>query len=183
MILICFFDLDLGEKSLLFSFFSYNREELIYLTIVQKMETTLILLKPDTVERGLIGEVIARLEQKGLKINGLKMMALSDAIVTEHYSFLADKPFFPSIKSYMMRTPVVALAVSGKNAIATVRMLTGATNPQEALPGSIRGDLGLTIDGNIIHASDSAETAAVELQRFFGGKDIFEYSRGFDGIL
>jgi nucleoside-diphosphate kinase len=168
---------------LLFSFFIYNREELIYLTIVQKMETTLILLKPDTVERGLIGEVISRLEQKGLKINGLKMMALSDAIVTEHYSFLADKPFFPSIKSYMMRTPVVALAVSGKNAIATVRMLTGATNPQEALPGSIRGDLGLTIDGNIIHASDSVETAQVELQRFFGGKDIFEYSRGFDGIL
>jgi len=147
------------------------------------METTLILLKPDTVERGLIGQIITRLEQKGLKISGLKMMALSDELVTEHYDFLADKPFFPSIKSYMMRTPVVAIAASGANAIATVRMLTGATNPQEALPGSIRGDYGLTIDGNIIHASDSAETAEVELKRFFGGKDVFEYSRGFDGIL
>ena len=147
------------------------------------METTLILLKPDTVERGLIGQVISRLEQKGLKINGLKMMQLDEAIVTEHYSFLADKPFFPSIKSYMMRCPVVALAVSGQKAVATVRTLTGATNPADALPGSIRGDFGLTIDGNIIHASDSVETAAIELNRFFGGKDIFEYSRGFDGIL
>lgn len=147
------------------------------------METTLMLLKPDTVERGLIGQVIARLEQKGLKINGLKMMQLDDAIISEHYDFLADKPFFPSIKEYMMRTPVVAIAASGANAIATVRMLTGATNPQEALPGSIRGDFGLTIDGNIIHASDSAETAEIELARFFGGKDVFDYSRGFDGVL
>ncbi len=147
------------------------------------METTLILLKPDTVERGFIGNVIARLEQKGLKINGLKMMQLSDEIINEHYDFLADKPFFPSIKAYMTRTPVVAIAASGANAIATVRMLTGATNPQEALPGSIRGDLGLTIDGNIIHASDSAETAEIELKRFFGDSDIFEYSRGFDGVL
>ena len=147
------------------------------------METTLILLKPDAVERGLIGTVINRLEAKGLKICGLKMMELSEEIINEHYDFLMDKPFFPSIKGYMSRTPVVALAVGGANAISTVRTLTGATNPQEALPGSIRGDLGLTIDGNIIHASDSAETAEVELKRFFGGSDIFEYSRGIDGIL
>ena len=147
------------------------------------METTLILLKPDTVERGLIGQVLTRLEQKGLKINGLKMMQMSEELVNEHYDFLADKPFFPKIMAYMTRTPIVAIAVSGANAIATVRMLTGATNPQEALPGSIRGDFGLTIDGNIIHASDSAETAEVELQRFFGGKDIYEYSRGFDDVL
>lgn len=147
------------------------------------METTLMLLKPDTVERGLIGQVIARLEQKGLKINGLKMMQLSEEIINEHYDFLMDKPFFPNIKAYMTRTPVVAIAASGENAISTVRTLTGATNPQEALPGSIRGDFGLTIDGNIIHASDSPETAEKELQRFFGGKDVFEYSRGFDGVL
>jgi nucleoside-diphosphate kinase len=147
------------------------------------METTLILLKPDTITRSLVGEVISRIEAKGLKISGLKMMQLSDEIINEHYDFLADKPFFPSIKSYMTRTPVVALAVSGANAIATVRTLTGATNPQEALPGSIRGDLGLTIDGNIIHASDSAETAAVELERFFKGQDIFEYSKISDEVL
>ncbi|MDA9128874.1 nucleoside-diphosphate kinase [Candidatus Gracilibacteria bacterium] len=147
------------------------------------METTLILLKPDAVERGLIGQVIARLEAKGLKICGLKMMELSEEIINEHYDFLMDKPFFPKIKEYMSRTPVVALAVSGDSAISTVRTLTGATNPQEALPGSIRGDLGLTIDGNIIHASDSSETAEVELKRFFGGENIFEYSRGVDEIL
>lgn len=147
------------------------------------METTLILLKPDSVERGFIGQVITRLEQKGLKISGLKMMQLDDAIINEHYDFLMDKPFFPNIKEYMTRTPVVAIAASGADAISTVRTLTGATNPQEALPGSIRGDFGLTIDGNIIHASDSPETAEIELKRFFGGKDVFEYSRGFDGVL
>jgi len=147
------------------------------------METTLILLKPDTVERCLIGEVISRLENKGLKISGLKMMQLDNTIIEEHYDFLMDKPFFPSIKSYMTRTPVVALAVSWNNAIATVRMLTWATNPQEALPGSIRGDLGLTIDGNIIHASDSKETADIELKRFFKWQDVFDYNRVIDEVL
>ena len=147
------------------------------------METTLILLKPDTVERSLIGEVISRIEYKGLKISGLKMMQLDDAIIEEHYDFLMDKPFFPNIKSYMTRTPVVALAVTWPNAIATVRILTWATNPQEALPGSIRGDLGLTIDWNIIHASDSAETAEKELNRFFKWENIFDYTRVIDEVL
>ena len=147
------------------------------------METTLILLKPDTVERGLIGTVVARLEAKGLRIAGLKMMQLDDAIINEHYDFLMDKPFFPGIKAYMSRTPVVAIAAAGTNAVATVRSLTGATNPQEALPGSIRGDLWLTIEGNIIHASDSVETAEKELARFFKGQDVFDYTRPCDGIL
>jgi len=111
------------------------------------------------------------------------MMQLNDAIIEEHYDFLMDKPFFPSIKKYMTRTPVVALAVTGVNAILTVRSLTGATNPQEALPGSIRGDFGLTIDGNIIHASDTPENAEIELNRFFGGKDIFDYKKLTDEVL
>lgn len=147
------------------------------------METTLILLKPDTVERGLIGEVISRLENKGLKISGLQMIQLDDAIIAEHYDFLADKPFFPGIQKYMKRTPVVAIAATGVNAIATVRNLTGATNPAEALPGSIRGDFGLTIDANIIHASDAPETAEVELKRFFKGEGIFEYNRVIDEVI
>lgn len=147
------------------------------------MQTTLILLKPDTVERSLIGQVISRLEAKGLKISGLKMMQLDDAIIAEHYDFLADKPFFPSIQTYMKRTPVVALAVTWANAISTVRTLTWATNPAEALPGSIRGDLGLTIDGNIIHASDSEENAKIELNRFFKWENIFEYSKVVDEVL
>lgn len=147
------------------------------------METTLVLLKPDTIQRGLIGQIVARFENKGLKIVGMKMMTLSDEIVNEHYDFLADKPFFPKIKSYMTSAPVVALAISGTNVIKTVRNLTGATNPTEALPGSIRGDFALTIDANIIHASDSEETAAVELKRFFKDSEITTYGKISDTIV
>lgn len=147
------------------------------------MQTTLILLKPDTIERGLIGEVISRIEAKGLKISGLKMMQLDEAIIEEHYDFLKDKPFFPGIKKYMTRTPVVAIAATWVNAILTVRMLTGATNPAEALPGSIRGDFGLTIDANIIHASDTLENAAIELKRFFKWQDVFNYTRVIDQVI
>lgn len=147
------------------------------------MQTTLILLKPDTVERALIGQVISRIENKGLTIAGMKMMQLSDAIIAEHYDFLADKPFFPNIQAYMKRTPVVAMAVKGKNAITTIRTLTWATNPAEALPGSIRWDFGLTIDGNIIHASDSPETAEKELKRFFADEGIYHYEKLIEEVL
>lgn len=147
------------------------------------MQTTLILLKPDTIERSLIGKVISRLEDKGLKIVGLKMMQLDDAIIAEHYDFLADKPFFPALKGYMQRTPVVAIAAKWIEAVKTVRNLTGATNPQEALPGSIRGDYALTIDANIIHASDSEETAEKELNRFFKNEGIFDYKKISDEVL
>lgn len=147
------------------------------------MQTTLILLKPDTVERGLIGQVIARIEAKWLKISGLKMMQLDDAIINEHYDFLMDKPFFPAMRKYMSRTPVVAIAATWKEAVKTVRNLTWATNPQEALPGSIRWDFALTIDANIIHASDTPENAEKELKRFFGWKDIFDYKRLIDEVL
>ena len=147
------------------------------------MQTTLILLKPDTIERSLVGQVIGRLEAKGLKIVGLKMMQLDDAIIAEHYDFLADKPFFPALKGYMQRTPVVAIAAKWVEAIKTVRNLTGATNPQEALPGSIRGDFALTIDANIIHASDTPETAEKELNRFFKGEGIFDYTKISDEVL
>ncbi|MFK7780049.1 MAG: nucleoside-diphosphate kinase [Candidatus Gracilibacteria bacterium] len=147
------------------------------------METTLILLKPDTIERSLIGQVVARLEAKGLKIVGLKMMQLDDNIINEHYDFLMDKPFFPMLKGYIQRTPVVAIAAKGVSAVKTVRNLTGATDPQEALPGSIRGDFALTIDANIIHASDTNENAKKELNRFFKGENIFDYAKITDEVL
>lgn len=147
------------------------------------METTLMLLKPDTIERGFIGQIISRLENKGLKIKGLKMMQLDDEIINEHYDFLMNKPFFPALKAYMKRTPIVAIASEWVNAVAIWRMLTWATNPQEALPGTIRWDFGLTIDWNIIHASDTHENALIELDRFFKGKDIFEYSKVLDVVL
>ena len=147
------------------------------------METTLILLKPDTIQRWLIGKIITRFEDKGLKIVWMKMMLLSNELVEEHYDFLADKPFFPSIKSYMTSSPVVAMAISWSDSVKTVRNLTWATNPSDALPGSIRGDFALTIDANIIHASDSRETANIELKRFFNEWEITSYEKISDKVV
>lgn len=147
------------------------------------METTLVLLKPDAVQRGLIGQIIARFENKGLKIVWMKMMQLSNDIVEEHYDFLLDKPFFPRIKEYMTSWPIVAIAISWKDVIKTVRNLTWATNPLEALPGSIRWDFALTIDANIIHASDSLNSAEVELKRFFSEWEILNYEKISDKIV
>ncbi len=147
------------------------------------MVTTLMLVKRETVERWGIGQIISRLENKWLKIKGLKMMQLDEKIINEHYDFLMSKPFFPILKSYMMRTPIVAIASEWVNAVAIWRMLTWATNPQEANPGTIRWDFGLTIDWNIIHASDTHENALIELNRFFAWKDIFEYSKVIDEVL
>lgn len=147
------------------------------------METTLVLLKPDTIQRWLIGQIISRFENKWLKIVWLKMMSLSEDIVNEHYDFLMDKPFFPKIKSYMTSSPVVALALAWTDVVKTVRNLTWATNPSDALPGSIRWDFALTIDANIIHASDSRETAAIEVKRFFKEDEITSYEKISDKIV
>jgi len=147
------------------------------------MQTTLILLKPDTIQRWLIGEIVARIERKWLKIVWLKMMQLNDDIINEHYDFLMSKPFFPKLKEYMQSAPVVALAVSWFEAVKTIRTLTWATNPAEALPGTIRWDFALTIDANIIHASDSPETAEKELNRFFKEGEICSYEKITDSIV
>lgn len=141
------------------------------------MQTTLVLLKPDCVQRNLMGEVISRFERKGLTILWMKMLQLDDALINEHYGFLADKPFFPAIVSYMKSSPIVAMAIRGANAVPTIRTMSGATNPVDALPGTIRGDFALSIDGNIMHASDSEETANEELKRFFKDEEIFDYQR------
>ncbi len=136
------------------------------------LETTLVLLKPDTVKRHLIWEVISRIERKNLKIIWMKMIKLDEKIIDEHYAHLLDKPFFPRIKSYMTSWEVVAIAIAWENSVKTVRNLTWATNPLEALPGSIRGDFALIVDENIIHASDSIENAEIELKRFFNKWEI-----------
>lgn len=142
------------------------------------VQKTLILLKPDAVQKSLIGKILSRFEEKGLKVVWLKMMNLDDKLITEHYGFLSDKPFFPRIVSYMTAGPIVALSLEWEDAVATVRQLVGATNPMEATPGSIRADYAKNIDNNIIHASDSPETAAVELNRFFNvATEIFDYKR------
>src|ERR1041384_828811 len=142
------------------------------------MERTLILIKPDAIQRGLIGRIITRFEEKGLKIAGVKFLNLTDELLNEHYSHLADKPFFGGTKRFMQQTPVVALCLEGLDAVETVRMLCGVTKARAAAPGTIRGDFGMSIQANLVHASDSLETAGKEVARFFSDSELFEYDSG-----
>ena len=139
------------------------------------MERTLILIKPDAMARGLAGVVLGRFEQKGLKIAGMKMIQLTDELLKEHYSHLADKPFFPTITEFMSRTPVIALCLEGLEAVEVCRKLCGVTNSRQADPGTIRGDLGMSMQANLVHASDSVETAKAEVARFFKPEELFDY--------
>ncbi len=138
-------------------------------------ETTLILFKPDAVAKNLTGKVLARFEDAGFRIRGIKMMQLNDALLREHYAHVADKPFFPDIVAFMSKTPVIALALEGENAISKVRDLLGPTNSQAAPKGTIRGDFGEDMMVNVCHASDSPEAAAAEIQRFFGDGEVFSF--------
>ena len=142
-----------------------------------KKETTLILVKPDALQRGLLGEIIHRFERKGLKLIGLKMVRLEDAVIEEHYSHHKDKPFFGSMKNFMKSTPIVAMAIAGINAISVTRVLAGPTKAYDAPAGTIRGDFSLSTQSNIVHVSDSKESAETELARFFKKEEIFEYER------
>lgn len=142
-------------------------------------QTTLILFKPDTVQNQLLGTVLKRYEDEGFKVRGLKMMTLSDEILADHYSHIADMPFFPSVRGFMQEAPVVALALEGEEVIDRVRDLLGVTDSKEAAPGTIRNDFGAKNDDskmrNVCHASDSPEAAAAELKRFFGDDEIFSF--------
>ena len=140
------------------------------------METTLVLLKPSCVQRQLIGEVVNRFERRGLRISGMKMMQLSDEILREHYAHLVDKPFFPSLQASMQASPVIAMALTGVEAVKVVRQMAGVTNGREATPGTIRGDYSMSNQQNIVHASDSVENAAIEVRRFFKPEEVFEYT-------
>lgn len=139
------------------------------------MEKTLVILKPDTVQRGLIGEIISRLEKKGLFPVGIKMQWLDDQILSEHYAHLKDKPFFQNMKKAMSVCPVVLMCWEGKDAVSVVRTLVGATNGRLAQPGTIRGDYSMSTQENIIHASDSLENAEKEIDRFFKKSELFDY--------
>jgi len=133
-------------------------------------QKTLILVKPDGVVRGLVGEVIARIERKGYRLEALELRTLERATAEEHYAEHTDKPFFGELVEFITSAPLVAMCVSGEDAIAGMRTLMGATNPLEATPGSIRGDLATIIGENIVHGSDSPESAARELGIFFPGR-------------
>lgn len=141
------------------------------------MERTLILIKPDALQRGLVGEVTSRFERKGLKLVGSKMMKLSEAIVLEHYAHIADKPFFPGVRDFMMSTPVIAQCWEGVDVVETVRTITGVTNARKASAGTIRGDLSMSLQSNIVHASDGLEAAAVEVKRFFRDDELFDWNK------
>ena len=139
------------------------------------MERTLVLIKPDAMQRDLVGELIQRFERKGLKLVGIKMMALPDELLDEHYSHLVGRDFFGEIKTFMRSTPVVACCWEGVDCVNTVRAMCGITKAREAAPGTIRGDLAMSVQANLVHASDSLETAEVEIPRFFEVDELFEY--------
>lgn len=136
-------------------------------------ETTLLLLKPDCTSKKLSGEVIKRLEAHGFHLRGIKMIALTDAVLKEHYAHIAAKPFFPEVANFMKSKPVIAIALAGEGVIAKVRDLLGPTDSKAAAKGTIRGDFGEDKMVNMVHASDSPEAAAVELRRFFAPGEIF----------
>lgn len=141
------------------------------------MERTLVLLKPDAIQRGLIGEVIGRFERKGLRLVGIKMMSLDQALLNEHYAHLKDKPFFPMSTKFMMSSPVIAMCWEGLEAVEAVRILCGTTNARHADAGSIRGDLAMSIQCNVVHASDTVENGQIEVARFFKKGDLFDYEK------
>ncbi|HAZ66162.1 MAG TPA: nucleoside-diphosphate kinase [Opitutae bacterium] len=137
------------------------------------MEQTLIILKPDAMEKNLCGTVIARFEQAGFVIRAAKMMSLTPSVLREHYAHVADKPFYPEIEAFMSSRPVIALVLSGENVIARVRELLGPTNSKVAPKGTIRGDFGTEMMRNVCHASDSPAAAEDEIRRFFRADEVF----------
>lgn len=139
------------------------------------MERTFVIIKPCALQRGLAGEIISRFEKKGLKLVALKMYRFTKEKCAEHYSHLVNKPFYPIIESSMMAAPVILCCWEGIDAVEVVREMTGATNGRKALPGTVRGDLCMSHQENIIHASDTLENARAELERFFNEDDYFEY--------
>ena len=146
-------------------------------------ERTLILIKPDGVQRGLIGRVIDRYEARGLRIAGLKLMQADRALAEQHYAVHADKPFSPGLIEFITSGPLVAMVVEGPKAIEVCRAINGATRPHEAAPGSIRGDLALETGMNIVHASDSPETATTELALWFEPSELLDYERAIDAWI
>jgi len=146
-------------------------------------DRTFAMLKPDTVQRGLVGEVLGRLERKGFRIAALKLLQVTEAQAAEHYAPHVGKPFYDGLVRYITSSPVVALVLEAPNAVDQLRLLLGATRPNEAAPGTIRGDLGVDISNNLVHAADSPENAERELAVYFSPADLISYERAGDGWL
>jgi len=142
------------------------------------MERSLVLIKPDAIQRGLAGTIITRLEKQGLKLVAIRMLHLDKALARQHYAIHKDKPFFNDLVDYISSTPIVAAVFEGEGAIAVIRKTMGATDPAKAEAGTIRGDFGVDIQHNSVHGSDSAETAGKEIKLFFSEDEIFNYHQG-----
>lgn len=147
------------------------------------MEKTLVLIKPDGVQRGLIGEIVKRLERRGLKLRGMKFMQMSPELASTHYEAHAEKPFYPGLVSYITSGPIVAMVWEGKDAIQVVRATMGATNAATAAPGTIRGDLAVEIGRNLVHGSDGPESAAREVSLFFAPAELVSWGRETDAWI
>ncbi len=140
-------------------------------------ETTLVILKPDALQRNLMADILGRFEKKGLKLVGLKMMSINDALIAQHYEHHVEKPFFADLKDFMQSTPVVVMAWQGVEAVQMVRQLLGSTSGRKADIGTIRGDLSNSVSRNLVHGSDSIETAKKEITRFFNDDEIFDWNK------
>ena len=147
------------------------------------MERTLVLVKPDGVQRGLIGEIISCLERRGLKLVGMKLMQVDDALARQHYGEHVDRPFFAGLVAFITSSPAVAMAWEAENAVEAVRNTMGQTNPITSPSGTIRGDLALDIGRNLVHGSDSPESAERELALFFEAGELLDYTRANDGWI
>ena len=146
-------------------------------------ERTLVLVKPDGVQRGLVGEVISRLEARGLHLVGMKLLKISDELASRHYDEHKQKPFFSGLVKFITSAPVVAMVWEGPGAVAMVRTMMGATNPANAAPGTIRGDLAVTMSMNVIHGSDAVETGVREISLFFGAAELVDWTSVSDPWL
>ena len=146
-------------------------------------ESTLVLIKPDGVNRALIGKVIEKLESTGLKIIGMKLLLIDKNLASKHYEEHKDKPFFSSLVKFITSSPVVALALKGENAILKTRTIMGSTNPLESSPGTIRGDFGLSLEKNVIHGSANENDAAKEIKLYFSDDEIVDYNRSVDSWI
>ncbi len=147
------------------------------------MERTLIIVKPDGVQRGLVSEILGRFEQRGLKLVALKLMQIDRSLAEQHYAVHQGKPFYEGLVEYITSGPVVVSVLEGPSAIDAVRTTVGATNPATAAPGTIRGDLGITIGRNLVHASDSVENGVREVELFFGKDGLISYTRSLDAWI
>ncbi len=147
------------------------------------IQRTLILIKPDALQRDLLGDIVSRFERKGMKIVGMKFLRLTSEMLDEHYAHLSDKPFFVSLKKYMMQTPVVGMVLEGIEAVDSVRKIVGSTNPRAADAGTIRADLSMNVPSNLVHASDSLEAAGAEIKQFFHDEELFLYEKITDRFI